>query len=251
MKQTISGSHPRPHGRLGERLLSDTLTARGFWNAVDDPTAIRRLAKLVDFVIVDLEHGNRDLSRTCQMIFGVWASSSEVLIRLSSTQDPLVQTFLDLGVSSFLLPQVRSAEEVAEFVKRTRWAPLGQRGVHPRADHTTVGQDGYISIFPLIETRESLEALEHILSCDGVTGCYFGAYDLAQDLGVSRNSDEMARIFNEVRQVVASMKKTLIFMPSDSTPAASDAYAHFEKHVVGIDTELLIDGLSSVLRNRE
>lgn len=216
----------------------------GFWNSIDDPQMVGRMAGSVDFVLIDLEHGFRDFSRITQMVFAVGAARSEAIVRLRSWDDSLLQALLDLGVTKFLVPGIERAEQVHRLVERTRWAPNGMRGFHPRSPHDpSHSLETEVEIFPIIETPAALEDLSAILGIDGVCGCYFGTYDLAQALGVRRDSEVITSKFRVLGEGLVQEKKSLMFMPSSATAPGTFGEELAELHVIGIDTEILMDGL--------
>jgi citrate lyase beta subunit len=80
-----------------------------------------------------------------------------------------MEALADAGISTLMnYPMVRSREEIEEVVSIFR-----ERGASPQ-------------IWLAVETPEFVVDMEHIASCDGVTGIMFGLGDLALETGTAR-----------------------------------------------------------------
>ena len=121
----------------------------------------------------------------------------------------VVKEFLDAGAFGIVLPQVRTAEQVATFVRAMRYPPQrgalypeprGRRGWAPggamrlwglesdeyarKADVWPLNPEGELLAIIMIETRESVENIDEILQVPGLGGALIGRADLSMSFGV-------------------------------------------------------------------
>ena len=249
-----SGEATKHPGRFGDCfMLKYPPAARlGIWNSIDDPWALGNASQTLDFIVIDLEHGFRDFSRFASTF--VWLSASnEMFVRVRSTVDPWLQSLLDLGVENFLLPQVESADEVEEFAKRTILPPAGRRGIHPRSRINMQAEGGFsrINLFPIIETELGLQQVEALLQLDEVAGLYFGAYDLASNLGLAGPEDSvLLGLMRSISSACLRNQKSFMCMPMDGNQLEVALEAKSTHYLVGIDTEILARAVSTLVSGR-
>jgi 4-hydroxy-2-oxoheptanedioate aldolase len=239
-----SGQAVKRHGRSGEslQLIFPRESKLGFWNSIDDPWSIEIASSKYDFVIIDLEHGFRDFSSFVSMYFAL-SKGMEVFVRVRSETDPWVQSLLDIGVTKFVVPQIRSIAQLQGFVQRVQWPPNGHRGYHPRSRSSKMNANdlrGEIDVVPIIETEESLGLIERLLSIKEVSALYFGSYDLSVNLDLEGPGDP--RILSHLAAVAARCQiagKGFISMPVNQAQMEAAIQAGSSSFVVGVDTQML------------
>lgn len=121
----------------------------------------------------------------------------------------VVKQILDAGAMGIVLPQVRTADEVAKLVRAMRYPPQrgarypeprGRRGWGPtaarrvwnvdadeyarRADVWPLNPEGELLAIAMVETRECVENIDEILQVPGLGGVLIGPSDLSLSLGV-------------------------------------------------------------------
>ena len=111
-----------------------------------------------------------------------------------AANDPiLIKRLLDIGVRSFLNPQVRGAAEVEQTIPRhplsAAWRPRDLDRVAQRANRygrvkgfLRQADDG-ICLLIQIETEEAFGEVDAVAGLDGVDGLFVGPSDLAASLG--------------------------------------------------------------------
>jgi len=115
-------------------------------------------------------------------------------------------------VKNLHCPQVENAEQAAEIVAASRYAPEGLRGnggLGPATDFETAGTiaerrafaNRQVFITVMFETRAAFDDLEEIAAMDGIDALTIGPADLAQDLGVS-GAPDIKEILDERRDLV-------------------------------------------------
>ena len=165
----------------------------------------------LDFVILDNEHGhftNEQLSMLCKHAVAIGITP---LVRVPDLQYHLVAQALDGGAQGLVIPRIYTREEVERVVGWAHYPPEGQRGSAqwrayagwrggPVADCIDVVNREVLLLFQ-VETRESVEDMEELLSTKGVDGVLVGPNDLSINLGVPDDWD------GEVMQ--AAMRKVV------------------------------------------
>ena len=222
----------------------------GIWNVLSDQSFVPVAFSDLDFAIIDLEHGYRDFSSCQSMVQGLIANQVEVFVRIRNSQDVLVQSFLDLGVSRFVVPQVRALEQIKELVSRVNFPPKGIRGFHPRYSKLQNGgiNGNQVQLFPIIETREILGFQQELLELENVAGFYFGNFDLSLELNCSSDLSDPV-IFEALERTILNVSKSgkrLIAMPKDQNEISLLSNKGINDFVIGIDSEILFNSIQSI-----
>lgn len=145
-----------------------------------------------DWLVIDNEHSPNDLRSTRDSLMALEASPSHPVVRVPVGETWMIKQMLDAGAQSIIVPMVESVEQAKELVRAVRYPPEGVRGVGysmTRAskfsqitDYGTTA-DAEICLIVQVENRAGLEALDDILTVDGVDGVFIGPADLSADLG--------------------------------------------------------------------
>lgn len=165
----------------------------GTWLTIQNSDVVEVLSSLsLDWLMFDMEHGPATVNSLGNLLPAV---SDDVVpfVRVPWNDKVWIKRVLDLGFEGLLVPYVNSVDEVYDVVDACRYPPEGVRGVGPRRainygekdikkyyDHFE--DDLIIGI--QIETRESLDNLDEILSVDEVDMAFVGPYDLSASLGI-------------------------------------------------------------------
>lgn len=168
--------------------------------------------------IVSLEHNPflvDDLEAFLQELEAEGASRPRLtpVVRIAHEADQdihhAVKEFLDAGAFGIVLPQVRTAEQVARFVRAMRYPPQrgaqypeprGRRGWAPggalrlwglasddyarKADVWPLNPEGELLAIIMVETQESVENIDEIFQVPGLGGALVGRADLSLSLGI-------------------------------------------------------------------
>ena len=84
----------------------------------------------LDFVRVDMEHASFSMETVADMATLARALDFPMVVRPPEGNREWITRLLDAGVWNLHIPQVDSAQQAAEVVACTRYAPLGQRGMY-------------------------------------------------------------------------------------------------------------------------
>lgn len=221
----------------------------GCWNVISDQLITRTLSNQLDFLLIDLEHGFRDFKDFVSAFSAAQNSNCEIYVRVRKYNDPLIQSLLDLGVTHFIVPQIRDLVQLNEFIQSCTFPPNGRRGLHPRVYQSSLkGKRNLedvlaekIQICVIIETKESLEFVEEICSNPLVSEIYLGVYDLSMALGLinETESQKMLDICLEVSQVAKRFAKPVMAMLGTTEILNKFALVGVSKIVIGIDSSIL------------
>jgi 2-dehydro-3-deoxyglucarate aldolase/4-hydroxy-2-oxoheptanedioate aldolase len=116
-------------------------------------------------------------------------------VRIAPTDYALVTKCLEAGGGGVMAAQIFTAEQAEQFVRWTKFAPRGARGLNtggwdaqygriPPAEFCAkANRENFLAI--QIETLQSVEECEQIAAIDGVDLLFVGPSDLSQSLGVT------------------------------------------------------------------
>lgn len=140
-----------------------------------------------DYVGFDTQHGYLDDADVARLLRRLEHVPIATAVRLPSAAPAPIGRVLDAGADAVIIAMVESAEQAAEAVAATRYAPSGIRSFGPlRASlgHDTSALESRVSVFVMIETAAGLAAVDEICVVPGLSGIYVGPADLAISLGV-------------------------------------------------------------------
>ncbi|MFK3781030.1 HpcH/HpaI aldolase/citrate lyase family protein [Agrobacterium sp. NPDC089420] len=129
-----------------------------------------RLVELgADAVFVDCEHGTwsfEDVRATGQVVRSVGGAA---IVRPHSHERPIIIRYLNAGADGIMVPMVGTADEARAIVDAVRYALP--------SDH-----DKRL-VIAMIETVDAVDALEDMLTVEGIDVFFIGPGDLSQDMG--------------------------------------------------------------------
>jgi 4-hydroxy-2-oxoheptanedioate aldolase len=223
----------------------------GCWAGFGDAYATEILSTAgFDWLVIDGEHAPNDIRSIMQQLQVLDGKHSHPVVRLPVGNDWLIKQALDIGAQTLLIPMVETADQARELVRACRYPPAGIRGAGAAlarasrfseiGDYVQTAND-QICLLVQVETRKGVEALDEILTLDGVDGVFIGPADLAADLGHPGNSnheDVRAVIRDCLGRIAASDKAAGILSGNDAVSAEyRDWGAQFL--AVGIDVVML------------
>jgi len=144
-----------------------------------------------DWLLIDTEHSPNEVDTTMAQLQAVAASPVSAIVRPAWNDKVLIKRHLDIGAQTLLVPYVQTGEEAEAAVAATRFPPHGVRGVAGMTRATRFGRvpdyqkraHEEICLLVQVETKQGLDNLESIASCEGVDGIFIGPADLAAGLG--------------------------------------------------------------------
>lgn len=178
--------------------IATGVPARGFHMSVAVPAQIELLGGLgFDFVFLDAEHGNFDLTTLESCCRAAELHDLTVVARVPACDANLISQFLNAGVQGIVVPHVDTAAQARLAVEACRYAPAGLRpsggarcnsfwrGVTDMAEAIRQA-NANVTLSVQIESREGLAALPGMLAQGGIDYFTVGKQDLAQSMDFAR-----------------------------------------------------------------
>ena len=148
-----------------------------------------------DSITIDMQHGQNDYETSISMLQALSNSDSVPMVRVPWNEPGIIMKMLDLGVLGIIAPMINSKKECEDFVSYCYYPPIGQRSFGPMRAQIRYGNDYFekanenIVSFAMIETKESIDNLDEILSVPNLTGVYIGPADMSSSYGLKPKFD--------------------------------------------------------------
>jgi len=167
-----------------------------------------------DTITIDLQHGQNDYTSSISMLQAISNSSSTPLARVPWNEPGIIMKMLDLGVLGIIAPMINTKEDCEKFVSYCRYPPEGQRSFGPMRAQLQYGTDYFekannaITTFAMIETQESINNLDQILSVPNLDGVYIGPADMSISYGLKPKFDVKEEpIYSNIKLVANKSKE--------------------------------------------
>jgi 4-hydroxy-2-oxoheptanedioate aldolase len=193
-------------------------TAFAAWIGLKDPSLPEiMLREGFDCTILDWQHGFHDFASILNGITSAHAAGKPALVRIGVGEFDAAARFLDWGAMGIIAPMINSAADAKTLVELTKYPPLGARSWGPaRAlGMTGLSMPDYLAqantaclTIAMIETRAALNAIDDILTVEGIDGVLVGPSDLSIALsnGALVNAND-PDVDLALTQIAASVKK--------------------------------------------
>jgi 4-hydroxy-2-oxoheptanedioate aldolase len=152
-----------------------------------------------DFAVIDMQHGETNLSTLQNMLQALSLTSATPMVRIPANIPMYIQRALDLGAYGVIVPMVNARKEAEEVVASVRYAPNGNRSWGPvlatmygGVDYFSKSADELLTLV-MLETAEGLRNAREILNVPGIDGCFIGPADLNISLGYSPDDPDLAQ----------------------------------------------------------
>ena len=234
-------------------------TLFGAWASLGSPGSAELLGRSgLDWVVVDMEHGNTTESELLAHLTAIEVSGSAALVRPQSGERLRIGRALDMGAAGVVIPRLDTAEQVREAVTFLRYPPTGQRGVALLTRGARLGTVNHAGVASLnddiagivqIESPSALDAAEEFAATDGVDVLFVGPADLSHSLGIP------GQFANPVYQ--AALRKVVAACRAHGKAAGILLYdpASFRPHLelgytfvgIGADVSFVNEGVKAAL----
>ena len=231
----------------------------GIWQQIPSPMISRFLARIgFENIVLDLQHGPMNYETAYECIHTIRASGARPFVRTSIGNTSEVQRMLDIGAGGIVVPMVNTLAEAKAMAQAAKYPPLGARSFGGDSFYTC-GRDYFehanqdTLLLVQIEHIDAVNAVEDILSVDGVDGCFVGPTDLALSMGLPH------RGFESDPAHCAAIQRTVDVCRSLGKIAASNSYNLDEARqkaeqgydfiTLRSDGDLFWDSATQLLRN--
>ena len=203
-----------------KQMMRDGKPVINGWCAIPSTASAEAMAHQGwDSLTVDMQHGLVDYSNALPMMQTISTTDVTPLARVNWNEPGQIMKILDAGCYGIICPMVSNRKEAENFVQACMYPPDGYRSFGPvrgliyggpdYADHA----NEEILKLAMIETKESLENLDEIMSTPGVDGIYIGPADLSLAIGEKPGFDrvETTKAYSEILRILEHAKKNNIF----------------------------------------
>jgi len=212
----------------------------------------------LDFVMVDLQHGECTPDRLQGMLQALSATPATPLVRVPANTPVDIQRALDLGAAGVVVPTVNTRAEAEAAVQSVRYAPVGVRSWGPLRGALYLGAEYFAEAHKelltvlMIESAEGCRNAREILSVPGVDACFIGPNDLSITLGYPSGLVELPPPVEEAIAAILAAAQTTgkvagiqVFTAQAATPRIQQGFRFVS---VMSEFEMVRDGAIEVLR---
>lgn len=177
--------------QLKSKLAQAKLTL-GSWITLGHPAIAEIMAAAgFDWLVLDMEHSVLELSEVQILIQVLDGQHCPAIVRLTSNHPDQIKRVMDAGATGVMVPMIKSATDAKAAVQAVYYPPQGQRGVGlARAQGYGARFEEYRNwleknavIVAMIEHIDAVNAIDSILSVDGIDAYIIGPYDLSGSMG--------------------------------------------------------------------
>ena len=164
--------------------------ALGVTASIPHPDITEILGKIgFDYIHFDTQHTPLSIQSVQTMMQSMSFSQTTPIVRVQWNNISMINRALDIGAHGIIVPFVNTKEDAKKAVQYATFPPKGVRSYGPRRammrdPEYMATSDEEILVIPQVETKESLDNVEDILSVDGIEAFFVGPYDLSRSLGV-------------------------------------------------------------------
>ena len=173
--------------------LATGKTQYGLWLGIPDTSVAEMMANAgFDWLVIDHEHGPYELRDVMHHLQAIAPYDAAPLVRSVDGNPGLLKKLCDIGVQSFLVPMIDTAEQAAAVVDAVKYPPEGNRGLGTSLARAARWNaiPGYahdandeMCVIVQAETATAIENLDAIAKTKGIDGVFFGPSDLSASMG--------------------------------------------------------------------
>ena len=241
--------------RRGERLL-------GMFHALPDPALVELSAQAgFDVIVIECEHGLRDLESVQRQIVMAERYGMETIVRIGRHDLGVLPRFLDAGAAGVMVAHVTSAADAEAVVKAARFPPYGERGMGYRRAAPRLGAnqqafadaDADTVVLAIVEDVAGVDRIDEIVAVPGLSGVSPGGGDLALSQGLVLDSGTHPVVSEQLERVRAAARGRglwtleLLLGGVSGIPAAVERGANLM--IFGLDSMLIADLFGSIARD--
>ena len=143
-----------------------------------------------DWLFIDGEHGPLSTGDILGILQAV-GHRVACIVRVPICDEAEIKKVLDLGAQGVIVPQVNTAEQAADVVEFSRYAPAGSRGVGLARAHGygfrfgeyVASANDEVVVVVQAEHKTAVENIESIVKVPGIDCVLLGPYDLSASYG--------------------------------------------------------------------
>jgi len=203
---------------LKQKLGRNQVTI-GSWITLGHSAVAEIMARAgFDWLVIDMEHSVIELRDAQEMMQAIDLAGIAPIVRLTSNDADLIKRVMDAGAHGVMVPAVNSRADAERAVSAVYYPPRGSRGVGlARAQAyggTFAAYRAWLEkeavVIAMIEHIAAVEAIDRILTVEGVDAYMIGPYDLSSSLGVPGEfgNPKVVEAIARIREAGKAHKKT-------------------------------------------
>ncbi|MEJ7766948.1 MAG: aldolase/citrate lyase family protein [Chitinophagaceae bacterium] len=163
-----------------------------------------------DSVTVDMQHGLMGIETAIQMMQAISTADAVPMARVSWNDPGQIMRLLDGGAYAIICPMINSAADCESFIRACKYPPEGIRSFGPTRARVYAGMDyadhanEEIMTFAMIETKESMDNIDEILSIKGLDAVFVGSGDLKLSLTGKAGHSTNSPLFDDAIDKIVS-----------------------------------------------
>jgi 4-hydroxy-2-oxoheptanedioate aldolase len=169
-------------------------------------------------VTLDMQHGAHDERSVFECIGAIRMAGASATVRVPVARWDMVSRALDFGAGAVIAPMINTVEDARIFADHAKYAPLGgrswgpsraleldgEKGGYAGATGFLTSQNSATLALAMIETKGALDALDDILSVEGIDGIFVGPADLSIALNGGTSVQPTADAVTETAAKIAA-----------------------------------------------
>lgn len=189
---------PAPLNRL-RQMWRDKRPSFGAIATMPSVQAMQIMARSLDWIIVDLEHGPIDLTAAHAMIAATTGTPCVPLVRIAANEPWLAKAPMDIGAFGINFPMICNRADAEKAVRSVRYPPRGDRLWGPfhapfrwglsMQDYMAAADDEMICMIT-IEHVEAVNRIDEIMATPGIDLAVIGPGDLATSINKRGQMDD-------------------------------------------------------------
>jgi 2-keto-3-deoxy-L-rhamnonate aldolase RhmA len=211
-----------------------------------------------DGIWFDLEHRPMDNREVQAMLAFFHLYDIDCALRTPTREKGQLYRYLEDGAAGLIIPHVSDVQSACELVQKTKFPPIGDRGLEGRSLEGNFGLDTLKTrdvlvehalqetfLMLQIETPQGLAVVDEIAAIEGVDALYVGPSDLRIRMAHQPQHERV-----ELPQALAAVKaasdrhgKWWGALPRNLDEARELAAMGMQIMVWGVDLVILLDGL--------
>lgn len=166
-----------------------------------------------DSLVVDMQHGLMSIETAIQMLQAISTTDTVPMVRVNWNTPGDTMRLLDAGAYGIICPMIDTREQCEAFVGACRYPPMGYRSLGPTrarvyggADYAEHANDTIITL-AMIETQESFDNRDEIMSVEGLDGVFVGIGDLRLSMTGKAGFDPSDNTVNDALDAILESAK--------------------------------------------
>ncbi len=211
-----------------------------------------------DGIWLDLEHRPMDAREVQALLAFFHLYDIDCLVRPATREKALLYRYFEDGAAGLVVPHVSTPDEARDLVRKVKFPPVGDRGLHGGSLEANYLLDLPTSRDPLvahalretflvvqIETPEAVANMDVIASINGVDGIFIGPADLGIRMPLEPENQRVKYADTLARAAGAAQAhgKFWATMPRNTDDLRQMQELDAKMFVWGTDTVALLDGL--------